>query len=33
MLAGAPYRFVLFFDDLSFEAEDASYKALKSALG
>jgi predicted AAA+ superfamily ATPase len=32
MLAGAPYRFVLFFDDLSFEAEDASYKALKSAL-
>ncbi len=31
-LAGAPYRFVLFFDDLSFEAEDASYKSLKSAL-
>lgn len=31
-LAGEPYRFVLFFDDLSFEAEDSSYKALKSAL-
>lgn len=27
-----PYRFVLFCDDLSFEAEDASYKVLKSAL-
>ena len=27
-----PYRFVLFCDDLSFEAEDASYKSLKSAL-
>ena len=27
-----PYRFVLFCDDLSFEAEDASYKELKSAL-
>ncbi len=32
LLANEPYRFVLFFDDLSFEAEDASYKALKSAL-
>ncbi len=27
-----PYRFVLFSDDLSFEANDPSYKALKSAL-
>ena len=27
-----PYRFVLFCDDLSFEADDASYKVLKSAL-
>ena len=27
-----PYRFVLICDDLSFEADDASYKALKSAL-
>ena len=32
LLASEPFRFVLFFDDLSFEAEDASYKALKSAL-
>lgn len=31
-LADEPYRFVLFCDDLSFEAEDASYKELKSAL-
>ena len=28
----APYRFLLVCDDLSFEADDASYKALKSAL-
>lgn len=27
-----PERFVLFTDDLSFEADDASYKALKAAL-
>ena len=27
-----PYRFLLVCDDLSFEADDASYKALKSAL-
>ena len=27
-----PYRFLLFCDDLSFEANDASYKVLKSAL-
>ena len=31
-LAGQPYRFVLFCDDLSFEAGDPAYKALKSAL-
>jgi predicted AAA+ superfamily ATPase len=31
-LSGEPYRFVLFCDDLSFEADDASYKVLKSAL-
>ena len=28
----APYRFLIFCDDLSFEADDPSYKALKSAL-
>jgi predicted AAA+ superfamily ATPase len=28
----APYRFLVFCDDLSFEADDPSYKALKSAL-
>ncbi|MCB1683928.1 MAG: ATP-binding protein [Pseudomonadales bacterium] len=32
VLSGQPYRFILFCDDLSFEAEDASYKSLKSAL-
>lgn len=31
-LRDAPYRFLLACDDLSFEADDASYKALKSAL-
>lgn len=31
-LADAPYRFVLFCDDLSFAAGDAAYKELKSAL-
>jgi predicted AAA+ superfamily ATPase len=31
-LRGHPYRFVLFCDDLSFEADDPSYKVLKSAL-
>tara|TARA_A100001037_G_C15150291_1_gene638782 strand:+ start:4485 stop:5453 length:969 start_codon:yes stop_codon:yes gene_type:complete len=31
-LSAEPYRFVLFCDDLSFEADDASYKVLKSAL-
>lgn len=29
---GEPFRFLLVCDDLSFEANDASYKALKSAL-
>ena len=31
-LDGEPYRFLLVCDDLSFEADDAAYKALKSAL-
>lgn len=31
-LATLPYRFVVFCDDLSFEEDDAGYKALKSAL-
>ena len=31
-LSQAPYRFILFCDDLSFEADDGSYKQLKSAL-
>ena len=31
-LDSEPFRFVLVCDDLSFEADDASYKALKSAL-
>ena len=31
-LRDAPYRFLVACDDLSFEADDASYKALKSAL-
>ena len=31
-LDGEPFRYVLVCDDLSFEADDASYKALKSAL-
>ncbi len=29
---GAPYRFILFCDDLSFDAEDTSYKSLKAVL-
>ncbi|MEL6363928.1 MAG: DUF815 domain-containing protein [Pseudomonadota bacterium] len=32
-LAGRPERVLLYCDDLSFEAPDATYKALKSALG
>jgi len=31
-LRGAPYRFIVFCDDLSFEAEDTSYKSLKAVL-
>jgi predicted AAA+ superfamily ATPase len=29
---GAPFRFIVFCDDLSFEAEDTSYKSLKAML-
>ena len=29
---GAPYRFILFCDDLSFDHDDTSYKSLKAAL-
>jgi uncharacterized protein len=32
LLRRAPYRFILFCDDLSFEAEDTSYKSLKAVL-
>jgi predicted AAA+ superfamily ATPase len=32
LLAAVPYRFILFCDDLSFEAGDAGYKALKTVL-
>jgi hypothetical protein len=32
LLRGAPYRFVVFCDDLSFDAEDTSYKSLKAVL-
>lgn len=32
LLATAPYRFILFCDDLSFESGDAGYKALKTVL-
>ncbi|MBL1258707.1 ATP-binding protein [Methylocystis sp. Sn-Cys] len=31
-LAGAPYQFIVFCDDLSFDGPETSYKALKSAL-
>lgn len=31
-VAEQPYRYIIFCDDLSFEPNDASYKALKSAL-
>src|ERR1700674_3007909 len=31
-LRGAPFRFIVFCDDLSFEAEDTSYKSLKAVL-
>ena len=32
LLREAPFRFVVFCDDLSFDAGDASYKSLKAAL-
>ena len=32
LIRGAPYRFIVFCDDLSFEAEDTSYKSLKAML-
>jgi uncharacterized protein len=32
LVRDAPYRFIVFCDDLSFEAEDTSYKALKAML-
>jgi len=32
MLRGAPQRFLVFCDDLSFDAEDTSYKSLKTML-
>lgn len=32
VLAEQPYRFIVFCDDLSFDADDVSYKSLKSAL-
>lgn len=32
LLRGAPFRFLLFCDDLSFEKDDAHYKSLKAVL-
>src|SRR5207249_7512798 len=32
MMRNAPYRFIVFCDDLSFESEDTSYKSLKAML-
>jgi uncharacterized protein len=32
LMRGASYRFIVFCDDLSFEAEDTSYKSLKAML-
>ena len=32
MIRGAPYRFIVFCDDLSFDAEDTTYKSLKAVL-
>ena len=32
LLRGAPYRFLVFCDDLSFDAQDTSYKSLKAVL-
>ena len=32
LMRDTPYRFIVFCDDLSFEAEDTSYKSLKAVL-
>ena len=32
LLRAAPHRFIVFCDDLSFDAEDTSYKSLKAVL-
>ncbi len=32
LLRGAPHRFILFCDDLSFDGDDTSYKSLKAVL-
>jgi predicted AAA+ superfamily ATPase len=32
LLRAAPYRFIVFCDDLSFDADDTSYKSLKAVL-
>lgn len=32
ILKNAPFRFILFCDDLSFDHDDTSYKSLKAAL-
>jgi predicted AAA+ superfamily ATPase len=32
LVRGLPYRFILFCDDLSFDADDTSYKSLKAVL-
>ncbi len=32
LLRGAPFRFIMFCDDLSFDGNDASYKSLKAVL-
>src|SRR5581483_10029651 len=32
LLRGTPHRFIVFCDDLSFDAEDTSYKSLKAVL-
>ena len=32
LIRGTPYRFLVFCDDLSFDAEDTSYKSLKAVL-
>ena len=32
LMRGAPYRFIVFCDDLSFDADDTTYKSLKAVL-